>query len=76
MPRPSEYRLVTRRTFPAMAIAGIVLLAAFASWSAWTMTSAAQEVRRSTVQSDAFQSARYAVEEEASVARALSLIHI
>jgi diguanylate cyclase (GGDEF)-like protein len=73
MPRPSEYRLVTRRTFPAMAIAGIVLLAAFASWSAWTMTSAAQEVRRSTVQSDAFQSARYAVEEEASVARAYRL---
>jgi diguanylate cyclase (GGDEF)-like protein len=73
MPRPSDYRLVTRRTFPAMAIAGIVLLAAFASWSAWTMTSAAQEVRRSTVQSDAFQRARYAVEEEASVARAYRL---
>src|SRR3954469_10480457 len=70
---PALNTIVTRRRFPPVAIAGIVLLAAFAGWAAWTMTSAAQDVRRSTLLSDGFQRARYAVAEEALAVRAYEI---
>src|SRR3954471_11248889 len=73
MLRPALNTLLTRRMFPVVGIAGIVLLAAFAGWAGMIMTSAAQEVRRSTELSDAFQRARYAAAEEALTARAYQL---